>query len=40
MFGIGGFTDEVFDLLLNEDILLVIIISKRRFVGEVGGEDL
>ena len=37
LFGIGGPTDEVPDLLLNEDTSSVITTSKRRSVGEAGG---
>lgn len=38
LFGIGGSTDEVPDLLLNEDTSSVITTSKRRTVGEAGGD--
>ncbi|XP_044163661.1 WD repeat-containing protein 64 isoform X2 [Acropora millepora] len=38
LFGIGGSTDEVPDLLLNEDTSSVITTSKRRSVGEAGGD--
>lgn len=38
LFGIGGSTDEVPDLLLNEDTTSVITTSKRRSVGEAGGD--
>lgn len=38
LFGIGGATDEVPDLLLNEDTSSVITTSKRRSVGEAGGD--
>ncbi|KAK2567438.1 WD repeat-containing protein 64 [Acropora cervicornis] len=38
LFGIGGSTDEVPDLLLNEDTSSVITTSKRRSMGEAGGD--
>ena len=38
LFGIGGVTDEVPDLLLNEDTSSVFTTSKRKTVGEAGGE--
>lgn len=37
LFGIGGSTDEVPDLLLNEDTSSVFTTSKRRTVAEAGG---